>query len=103
GPVRARWRGRRSGGSRGGGPGPRRAGPRGGQAALDVAVSRLRDLLGARQCFAILVGADGQALVVADDATSWRVSGVGGAAEFLGLKPTTLEYRMKKLGIVHKR
>jgi transcriptional regulator with GAF, ATPase, and Fis domain len=29
----------------------------------------------------------------------WRVSGRGGAAEVLGLKPTTLEARMKKLGI----
>ena len=32
--------------------------------------------------------------------TGWKVSGVGGAAELLGLKPTTLEARMKKLGIV---
>lgn len=31
--------------------------------------------------------------------TSWRVSGKGGAAEILGLKPTTLEARMKRLGI----
>ena len=31
--------------------------------------------------------------------TSWRVSGRNGAAELLGLKPTTLEARMKKLGI----
>jgi PAS domain S-box-containing protein len=31
--------------------------------------------------------------------TSWRVRGAGGAAELLGLKPTTLESRMKKLGI----
>jgi transcriptional regulator with GAF, ATPase, and Fis domain len=31
--------------------------------------------------------------------TSWRVSGKKGAAELLGLKPTTLESRMKKLGI----
>ena len=31
--------------------------------------------------------------------TSWRVSGQKGAAELLGLKPTTLEYRIKKLGI----
>jgi transcriptional regulator with GAF, ATPase, and Fis domain len=31
--------------------------------------------------------------------TNWRVSGKGGAAERLGLKPTTLESRMKKLGI----
>lgn len=31
--------------------------------------------------------------------TSWRVRGDGGAAEILGLKPTTLEWRMKKLNI----
>jgi PAS domain S-box-containing protein len=31
--------------------------------------------------------------------TGWRVSGHGGAAEVLGLKPTTLESRMAKLGI----
>jgi transcriptional regulator with GAF, ATPase, and Fis domain len=35
---------------------------------------------------------------VLEDA-SWRVSGKNGAAERLGLKPTTLEYRMKKLGL----
>ena len=33
------------------------------------------------------------------DRTMWRVSGRGGAAEILGTKPTTLESRMKKLGI----
>jgi transcriptional regulator with GAF, ATPase, and Fis domain len=32
--------------------------------------------------------------------TSWRVSGKGGAAQILDLKPTTLEARMKKLGIM---
>jgi len=32
-------------------------------------------------------------------ATHWRVRGPGGAAEVLGLKPTTLEARLKKLGI----
>ena len=31
--------------------------------------------------------------------TRWRVRGKGGAAEITGLKPTTLEARMKKLGI----
>ena len=31
--------------------------------------------------------------------TGWRVSGEGGAAKVLGMKPTTLEARMKKLGI----
>jgi len=33
------------------------------------------------------------------DLTSWKVSGPGGAAEVLAMKPTTLESRMKKLGI----
>jgi formate hydrogenlyase transcriptional activator len=37
------------------------------------------------------------------DATGWRVSGTGGAAELLGLRPSTLESRMKKLGIVRRR
>ncbi len=34
--------------------------------------------------------------------TRWRVSGKAGAAELLGLKPTTLESRMKKLGITRR-
>jgi PAS domain S-box-containing protein len=34
--------------------------------------------------------------------TGWRVSGQRGAAELLGLKPTTLESRMFKLGIQRK-
>ena len=31
--------------------------------------------------------------------TGWRVRGAGGAAEILGLKPTTLDARMAKLGM----
>ena len=31
--------------------------------------------------------------------TNWRIRGKTGAAEILGLKPTTLESRIKKLGI----
>jgi formate hydrogenlyase transcriptional activator len=34
--------------------------------------------------------------------TGWRVSGERGAAKLLGLKPTTLDARMKKLGITRK-
>jgi formate hydrogenlyase transcriptional activator len=33
------------------------------------------------------------------EAKGWRVSGPNGAAKVLGMKPTTLEARMKKLGI----
>jgi transcriptional regulator with GAF, ATPase, and Fis domain len=34
---------------------------------------------------------------------NWRVRGKGGAAERLGLKPTTLESRMAKLGVTRPR
>jgi transcriptional regulator with GAF, ATPase, and Fis domain len=37
------------------------------------------------------------------EATQWRIRGAGGAAERLGLKPTTLEGRMAKLGLVRPR
>jgi transcriptional regulator with GAF, ATPase, and Fis domain len=33
------------------------------------------------------------------DQTGWRIRGAGAAAEILGLRPTTLESRMAKLGI----
>jgi transcriptional regulator with GAF, ATPase, and Fis domain len=33
------------------------------------------------------------------ESTAWRIRGVGGAADRLGLKPTTLETRMAKLGL----
>jgi transcriptional regulator with GAF, ATPase, and Fis domain len=33
------------------------------------------------------------------EGTGWRIRGVGGAADKLGLKPTTLETRMAKLGL----
>ena len=33
------------------------------------------------------------------DLTNWKVSGAGGASELLGLKPSTLNHRLKKLGI----
>ncbi|MGH9896140.1 MAG: hypothetical protein ACREA0_29945 [bacterium] len=36
------------------------------------------------------------------EATSWRFSGEGGAAQRLGLPPTTLRSRMQKLGIVKR-
>ncbi|MEM7039061.1 MAG: sigma 54-interacting transcriptional regulator [Bacteroidota bacterium] len=38
-------------------------------------------------------------IVSALKSTNWKISGDGGAAKILGLKPTTLESRMKKLGI----
>lgn len=37
------------------------------------------------------------------DGAGWRIRGKGGAAEILGLKPSTLESRMKKLNISRRR
>ena len=40
-------------------------------------------------------------LVAVLERTGWRLAGPGGAAEVLGLKRTTLQAKMKKLGIKH--
>jgi transcriptional regulator with GAF, ATPase, and Fis domain len=37
------------------------------------------------------------------DSVRWRIRGVGGAAEVLGLPPTTLETRMAKMGILRPK
>lgn len=42
-------------------------------------------------------------IVLVLERTNWRVSGDKGAAKILGLNPTTLEARMKKLGITRVR
>ncbi len=42
-------------------------------------------------------------LVAALDAADWRVSGAGGAAELLGIKPSTLSDRMRSMGITRPR
>jgi transcriptional regulator with GAF, ATPase, and Fis domain len=42
---------------------------------------------------------DRQHITAVLDAVRWRVRGEGGAAQRLGLKPSTLEFRMRKLGI----
>ncbi len=46
-----------------------------------------------------LADAERRAILGALDATEWRISGPGGAAEQLKVKPTTLHAKMKKLGI----
>ena len=42
-------------------------------------------------------------LIAALETTGWRVAGENGAAQLLGMKPTTLSSRMKALGIERKR
>jgi formate hydrogenlyase transcriptional activator len=46
-----------------------------------------------------LAQAERLSILAALEASHWRVSGVGGAAELLALRPTTLHAKMKKLGI----
>jgi transcriptional regulator with GAF, ATPase, and Fis domain len=38
-------------------------------------------------------------LLVILERTQWRIKGADGAAELLGVKPTTLVTRMKKMGL----
>jgi PAS domain S-box-containing protein len=42
-------------------------------------------------------------LVSALEAADWRISGDRGAAELLGLKPSTVAYRMKRLGVAKEQ
>lgn len=46
-----------------------------------------------------LTDAERHAIVRALELSGWRISGRAGAADILGLKPTTLHAKMKKLGI----
>jgi formate hydrogenlyase transcriptional activator len=46
-----------------------------------------------------LADAERRAILAALEGAHWRISGAGGAAERLGLKPTTLHAKMKKLGV----
>jgi len=50
-----------------------------------------------------LADADRDVILRALDVSGWRVSGQDGAARALGLKPTTLHSKMKRLGIVRPR
>ncbi|HVH27238.1 MAG TPA: sigma 54-interacting transcriptional regulator [Vicinamibacterales bacterium] len=50
-----------------------------------------------------LVDVERQHIRAVLDGSGWRIRGSGGAAERLGLKPTTLETRMAKLGLKRPR
>jgi formate hydrogenlyase transcriptional activator len=55
-----------------------------------------------KQALRSLEAVERQHIVTVLEETGWRVSGERGAAKILGLKRTTLEARMKKLGIVRR-
>jgi transcriptional regulator with GAF, ATPase, and Fis domain len=46
-----------------------------------------------------LAGLEAEHIRAVLESTNWRVRGSGGAAQRLGLNPTTLESRMERLGI----
>jgi transcriptional regulator with GAF, ATPase, and Fis domain len=50
-----------------------------------------------------LAAAERQQILAALEKTGWRIRGPAGAATLLGLKPTTLESRLKKLGLERPR
>jgi formate hydrogenlyase transcriptional activator len=51
------------------------------------------------QCSSTLKNVQIEHILATLQTTNWRIRGAGGAAERLGLKPTTLETRMAKLGV----
>jgi len=58
-----------------------------------------RESGGSVQMFQTIEEREREQILEALERTHWKVSGTNGAADLLGLKPTTLEARMKKLGI----
>ena len=57
----------------------------------------------ARQCSSKLIDVQKEHIRGILEAARWRIRGAGGAADQLGLRPTTLETRMAKLGLTRPK
>jgi transcriptional regulator with GAF, ATPase, and Fis domain len=68
---------------------------------LTITVPTLQGAAGKRSTR--LVDVEREHMLSVLESTSWRIRGSGGAAERLGLLPTTLETRMAKLGLVRPK
>jgi len=66
-------------------------------------IKALRDRLGAEKGTMTLSALEVEHIRAVLESTNWRIRGSGGAAERLGLKPTTLESRMARLGITRRK
>ncbi|MCP5159206.1 MAG: sigma 54-interacting transcriptional regulator [Gammaproteobacteria bacterium] len=66
-------------------------------------VPRAAPLLAQQQALKTLDAYEREHILEALQRTDWKVSGPQGAAKLLGIKPTTLNARMSKLGIVRPR
>ena len=78
------------------------------RAMITVAGNQLTIVLPRRPAVAVrcslkLVDVEREHILSVLESTKWRIRGTGGAAEQLGLKPTTLETRMTKLGLSRPR
>ena len=58
---------------------------------------------GAAKCSAKLIDVQKGHIRTVLDSVGWRIRGTGGAADRLGLRPTTLETRMAKLGLTRPK
>ena len=77
-----------------------------GMEPVDLAIShgryvtfQMAEVAGSYGASKRLVDVERDHIKAAVEASGWRIRGAGGAAEILGLKATTLEARMKKLGL----
>lgn len=68
-------------------------------AALNAAPAQPLRVLSAKE----IEDLERQNLIAALEACDWKVAGANGAADLLGIKPTTLSSRIKALGIERKR
>lgn len=66
---------------------------------LEVSMPETADVASSQEAVLNLHDIERSHIVNVLKRTSWRVTGKGGAAEILGLKGTTLQSKMKKLGI----
>ncbi len=71
--------------------------------ALEVQLPQFPDTRGGEPPIVELEEVERHHILAILQRTGWRVRGENGAARLLGLKPTTLEARIKKLGILRRR
>ena len=76
---------------------------RGTDARAQRSVACRRSRLGAAPASATLTDVERRHIVRVLDDVRWRIEGAGGAAQVLGMKPSTLRSRMLKLGIARPR
>ena len=70
---------------------------------LDITVPTLLNPTHSAEAGASLADIEREHILTTLKACNWRIRGVGGTAEILDVKPSTLEAKMKKLGLSRPR